>query len=77
MAAKKIQSPEVDLDRTDQLPILEGVRFDPDVEDDAVRMEHAAAEELPSNASVRVPGSGTLACADWPMTTGVPNVELG
>ena len=51
MAAKKIQSPEVDLDRTDQLPILEGVRFDPDVEDDAVRMEHAAAEELPSSAT--------------------------
>ena len=51
MAAKKIQTPEVDLDRTDQLPILEGVRFDPDVEDDAVRMEHAAAEELPSSAT--------------------------
>ena len=50
MAAKKIQTPEVDLDRTDQLPILEGVRFDPDVEDDAVRMEHAA-EELPSSAT--------------------------
>jgi len=51
MAAKTIQSPEVDLDRTDQLPILEGVRFDPDVEDDAVRMEHAAAAELPSSAT--------------------------
>jgi chromosome segregation ATPase len=51
MAAKKIQSSDVDLDRTDQLPILEGVRFDPDVEDDAVRMEHAAAAELPSSAT--------------------------
>ncbi len=51
MAAKKNQSPEVDLDRTDQLPILEGVRFDPDVEDDAVRMEHAAAVELPGSAT--------------------------
>lgn len=51
MAAKQIQSPEVDLDRTDQLPILEGVRFDPDVEDDAVRMEHATAAELPSSGS--------------------------
>jgi chromosome segregation ATPase len=51
MAAKKIQSPEVDLDRTDQLPILEGVRFDPDVEDDAVRMEYAEAAELPSSGA--------------------------
>lgn len=47
MAAKKIQTPEVDLDRTDKLPILEGVRFDPDVEDDAVRMEHSAAPAEP------------------------------
>lgn len=51
MAAQKIQSPEADLDRTDQLPILEGVSFDPDVEDDAVRMEHVAAAELPSSAT--------------------------
>ncbi len=41
----------MDLDKTDQLPILEGVLFDPDVEDDAVRMEHAAAVELPGSAA--------------------------
>jgi hypothetical protein len=47
MAIKKIQPPESDLDRTDKLPILEGVRFDPDVEDDAVRMEHSTAAVEP------------------------------
>jgi septal ring factor EnvC (AmiA/AmiB activator) len=52
MTAKKIESPEVDLDRTDKLPILEGVRFDPDVEDDAVRMEYSAVPaEQPSNGT--------------------------
>jgi chromosome segregation ATPase len=49
MAVKKIQSPDVDLDKTDKLPILEGVSFDPDVEDDAVRMEHSAAPAEPSS----------------------------
>src|SRR5208337_408786 len=39
MALEKGQSNEVDLDRTDKLPILEGVIFDEDVEDDAVRLE--------------------------------------
>ena len=29
-----------DLDRTDRLPILEGVFFEQDVEDDAVRLEY-------------------------------------
>src|SRR5271163_3328036 len=38
----KRQSQEVDLDRTDKLPILEGVLFDPDIQDDAVRMEDTA-----------------------------------
>ncbi len=42
MALEKSQSNEVDLDRTDKLPILEGVIFDEDVEDDAVRLEHTA-----------------------------------
>jgi chromosome segregation ATPase len=34
------QSGEIDLDRTDRLPILEGVVFDHDVADDAVRLEY-------------------------------------
>ena len=35
------QPEDVDLDRTDRLPILPGTRIDDDVEDDAVRLEHA------------------------------------
>lgn len=43
MAVKKGQSPEIDLDRTDKLPILQGVFFDPDVFDDAVPMDRGTA----------------------------------
>jgi chromosome segregation ATPase len=39
MAVENNQPQEMDLDRTDKLPILEGVIFDDDVADDAVRME--------------------------------------
>ena len=39
MAVEHNQPPEMDLDKTDKLPILEGVLFDADVADDAVRME--------------------------------------
>jgi chromosome segregation ATPase len=42
MAVEKGQSQEIDLDKTDRLPILEGVLFDEDVADDAVRMDRAA-----------------------------------
>jgi chromosome segregation ATPase len=42
MAVENGQPQEIDLDRTDKLPILEGVLFDEDVEDDAVRMDLAA-----------------------------------
>ena len=60
MAAEKGQSPEIDLDRTDTLPILEGVLFDPDVFDDAVPMDRgtapfAAASDL---AAPRAPSPG-------------------
>jgi len=43
MAVENNQPQEMDLDRTDKLPILEGVLFDEDVTDDAVRMDRAAA----------------------------------
>jgi predicted nucleic acid-binding Zn-ribbon protein len=36
MAKKRSHSPETDLDKTDQLPILDSTQFDQDVEDDAV-----------------------------------------
>jgi chromosome segregation ATPase len=42
MAVENGQSQEMDLDKTDRLPILEGVLFDEDVTDDAVRMDRAA-----------------------------------
>ena len=43
MAMEIGQPQEVDLDKTDKLPILEGVLFDADVADDAVRMERPPA----------------------------------
>ncbi len=43
MGLDNIQSQEVDLDRTDRLPILAGTTFDDDVEDDAVRLEYTSA----------------------------------
>jgi chromosome segregation ATPase len=43
MAVENGQPQEMDLDKTDRLPILEGVFFDADVADDAVQMDRAAA----------------------------------
>jgi hypothetical protein len=43
MAVEKGQPQELDLDRTDRLPILEGVIIDSDVADDAVPMDRAAS----------------------------------
>jgi len=40
MALDNSQSKEMDLDRTDKLPILEGVHWEHDVEDDAVRLDY-------------------------------------
>jgi chromosome segregation ATPase len=42
MALEHGQPQEMDLDKTDRLPILEGVQFDEDVADDAVRMDRSA-----------------------------------
>ncbi len=51
MAVEHNQPQEMDLDRTDKLPILEGVLFDDDVADDAVRMDRTmqTASLLASN----------------------------
>jgi chromosome segregation ATPase len=43
MAVENGQSQELDLDKTDRLPILQGVIFDDDVLDDAVRLDRTAA----------------------------------
>ncbi len=56
------QSQEIDLDKTDKLPILEGILFDPDVEDDAVRMEHLPAASLVANV---VPGPNFAVAGDF------------
>jgi hypothetical protein len=47
MAKKQSQFPETDLDKTDQLPILQDATWDHDVEDDAVRMDHTAVLPTP------------------------------
>jgi chromosome segregation ATPase len=41
MAVEQSKSEEVDLDKTDVLPILSGTLFDPDVADDAVRLDYS------------------------------------
>jgi chromosome segregation ATPase len=51
MAMEHSHSPEVDLDRTDRLPILDGTMFDHDVEDDAVRMDQTAVLSAPPVAA--------------------------
>ena len=48
MAKKQSQFPDTDLDKTDELPILEGTTWDHDVEDDAVRMDQTAVMPGPS-----------------------------
>jgi chromosome segregation ATPase len=50
MALEKTQPQEVDLERTDRLPILDGTMVDEDVEDDAVRLDYSPA--VPSVADL-------------------------
>lgn len=56
MAFDKSQSRESDLDRTDKLPILEGVSIDEDVEDDSVRLDYSAT--MPGTSMVTTPPAG-------------------
>src|ERR1700722_2830353 len=53
MAGDKSHSQERELDRTDKLPILEGISIDEDVEDDSVRLEYTAA--MPGTSVVTAP----------------------
>ncbi|HXI47268.1 MAG TPA: hypothetical protein VNH39_01675, partial [Steroidobacteraceae bacterium] len=55
MAAENGQPQEIDLDKTDELPILEGDFYDPDVADDAVRMEHVGGAPGASLAADSAP----------------------
>ena len=45
------QSKDADLERTDRLPVLEGVIVDQEVEDDAVRLEYTAILQTPVRPS--------------------------
>jgi chromosome segregation ATPase len=51
MTKEHSHSPEIDLDKTDRLPILDGTLFDHDVEDDAVPMDRTAVLAGPAPAS--------------------------
>jgi chromosome segregation ATPase len=51
MAKEHSQSPDIDLDRTDRLPILDGTLFDHDVPDDAVPLDHTAVTAGPPAAA--------------------------
>ncbi len=53
MAVENGQPQEMDLDKTDKLPILEGVIFDEDVADDAVRMDRTVPRPQPVSDFVR------------------------
>jgi chromosome segregation ATPase len=55
MAKEHSQSPEIDLDRTDRLPILDGTLFDHDVEDDAVPLDRTAVLAGPPAAAPSSP----------------------
>ena len=60
MAVDNSQSQDVDLDRTDRLPILQGVEFEDDVEDDAVQMDYSPVvpsvkPEFPRASGVDLP----------------------
>jgi chromosome segregation ATPase len=56
MAKEHSQSPDIDLDRTDRLPILDGTLFDHDVEDDAVPLDRTAVLAGPPAAAPSSPG---------------------
>ena len=47
MATEHSHSPEVDLDKTDRLPILDSTMFDQDVEDSAAATDHTHTAVLP------------------------------
>ncbi len=65
------QPQEVDLDRTDKLPILEGAIFDEDVEDDAVPLEYPASFPSPRPEFPRTSSEYTRPPAEFPRASGV------
>jgi len=57
MATDTSQPKEVDLDRTDRLPILQGISIDEDVEDDSERLEYSSPD---------LPATAQTAASDFP-----------
>jgi chromosome segregation ATPase len=55
MAPNHSQSQDVDLDRTDRLPVLEGTTSAPDVADDAVRMDYSPVAKSVKSEFRRAP----------------------
>jgi hypothetical protein len=66
MAKEHSHPPEMDLDKTDRLPILEDVVVDGDVVDDAVPLDHTGVLPVPPS----------LAAADTPEFVRPPSVDL-
>ena len=64
MAAEGTESQDIDLDRTDELPILTGVVCDDDVEDDAVPLDYGATYPNPQQDFPRHTAVDLLAPAD-------------
>jgi hypothetical protein len=68
------QSKEVDLDRTDRLPILQGISIDGDVEDDAERLDYTAG--IPATAQSAAPDFSRQSALDLPsLAESVRSVE--
>jgi chromosome segregation ATPase len=77
MAEEPSHPPEMDLEKTDRLPILEGVVFDDDVEDDAVSMDRTGVLPAPSvRPAAGIPGFGRPSGVDLPsLAESVRSVE--
>ncbi len=76
MAITHSHSNDLDLDKTDRLPILEGSVADYDVEDDAVRMDHTAVLPGPPSLAAAAADFGRPASVDLPsLAESVRSVE--
>jgi chromosome segregation ATPase len=71
MAMEPSHSPEDDLDKTDRLPILEGVVFDQDVEDDAVPMDRTAVLDRTATMAALSQPAARSAPQDFVRSSGV------
>jgi chromosome segregation ATPase len=71
MAMEPSYSTEEDLDKTDRLPILEGVVFDQDVEDDAVPMDRTAVLDRTATLAVLPPAAARNVPQEFVRSSGV------